>query len=444
MKKIVLAFAGCASVCLTASHALAGSCTTNPATYYVSTRGSNLNSGTSISSPFRTIQKALKVARPGNIIQVEPGTYSALSIWNLFGSSTKHYTLRVDAAYDRGAIVISGGVWIYGGYWDLCHFRETGNGTGTGIGGQNSYNIVVGDVEIDHNYQSGYWAHSGNNFVLTNSWVHDNSLENYNGKNAASGPWDNGVTLSDVTSSSVTGNLVENNWGEGIDVMGRNVVTAMHNLVANNTVHNAWSVGLYNDNAPNNTWKNNFVYADDPAFNSNNKPMEGMALADESGSGDGSVGAIFMNNIVYGASVGFRYGKYGRNLGFRNVELVGNEIVQSTVDGITIDSSPGNANDVILDNIFSSSTGVAAYIPNASGLTFGYNVWSGALYGKASGTLDVVSDPQFVGGPYDNPSSYQLQSTSPARNAGHAVSGWVTDFYGNARNTTSPTIGAIE
>ena len=45
------------------------------ANYYVSTTGSNANAGTSLASPFLTIQQAANVAQAGDNVYVRGGTY---------------------------------------------------------------------------------------------------------------------------------------------------------------------------------------------------------------------------------------------------------------------------------------------------------------------------------------------------------------------------------
>ena len=43
--------------------------------YFVHPQGDNNNSGTSVSSPFGTIQHALQLAHPGDIVHLGPGHY---------------------------------------------------------------------------------------------------------------------------------------------------------------------------------------------------------------------------------------------------------------------------------------------------------------------------------------------------------------------------------
>lgn len=62
------------------------------ADFFVSTTGSNLNSG-SILNPFATIQYALSVANPGDIVQVREGTYFEKIMWPNSGTFSNKITL---------------------------------------------------------------------------------------------------------------------------------------------------------------------------------------------------------------------------------------------------------------------------------------------------------------------------------------------------------------
>src|SRR3712207_5525592 len=44
-------------------------------TYYLSPSGSDSNSGTTQATPWRTIQKAVDLAGPGDVLSLAPGTY---------------------------------------------------------------------------------------------------------------------------------------------------------------------------------------------------------------------------------------------------------------------------------------------------------------------------------------------------------------------------------
>ena len=112
----------------------------NGDTYYVSTTGSDSNSGTQ-ASPFRTIQKAANTVSPGDTVLVRAGTYSELvsisssgqfnnyitfqpfaseqvtidgngslrSLFNITGSYIRIKGFTIRRSYDRSAVILSGG-----------------------------------------------------------------------------------------------------------------------------------------------------------------------------------------------------------------------------------------------------------------------------------------------------------------------------------------------
>src|SRR5687767_12337385 len=61
--------------------------------FYVSTAGSNGNNG-SAGFPFRTIQKAADVARPGDTVLIRPGVYREQVRLRTSGTAEKRITFR--------------------------------------------------------------------------------------------------------------------------------------------------------------------------------------------------------------------------------------------------------------------------------------------------------------------------------------------------------------
>lgn len=64
-------------------------------TYYVSTAGHDTNTGTSVSAPFRTLQKAANTVQPGDTILMRPGTYAGARL-ERSGTSNALITLRAE------------------------------------------------------------------------------------------------------------------------------------------------------------------------------------------------------------------------------------------------------------------------------------------------------------------------------------------------------------
>lgn len=423
-------------------------------TYYVSPSGNDSNSGKTLAQAFLTISHAVNIATPGNLIQIEPGSYSAFTIWNEDGTASQPIVLRGDPAYPRNQVVVNGGIWITGTYWNICHFRQTNNTSGMGISGENESYVTVDDVEADHNQQNGYRVYGpSDHTTLSNSYIHDNVLENVNGSGSH---FDEGVALEDTTTSVIRNNLVENNWGEGIDVMHDTNATLdvgltepMNNVVQGNVVHNAWAQGIYNDAASGTFISGNLVYFDNSAYQPSQN--NGIIIADENVVGEGATNVVIENNIVYGAMAGLRYGSYLGDRGLHYATIAGNTCINSTSAGVWIDNAPTTTGNVITDNIFLSSAGSAANVPNAAGLTFSYNAWYGVTSGKQTGTGDVLTDPQlagesggvFVSSNDSSRSAYVPAKTSPVVGKGSYAPLLGTDFFTSQR--PSPlSIGAIE
>ena len=74
------------------------------ATWYVSTVGNDANAG-SLSSPFRTINKAAGVARPGDEVLVRGGVYSGLVTIGSKGTASARIAFR---SYPGEKAVIDG------------------------------------------------------------------------------------------------------------------------------------------------------------------------------------------------------------------------------------------------------------------------------------------------------------------------------------------------
>lgn len=84
-------------------------------TYYVSTSGKDTNSGTSLSYPFRTIQRAVDKAIAGDTINIRGGTYrESVSIYRGGGSAGRYVTIQ---AYGSEKPVVKGSVLVTG--WTL-------------------------------------------------------------------------------------------------------------------------------------------------------------------------------------------------------------------------------------------------------------------------------------------------------------------------------------
>ena len=84
------------------------------ASWYVATTGSNSNAGTSLAAPFRTIQQAALVARPGDTVYICAGTYHETVTPANSGTSAAPITFE---PYNNAQVVVDGADPITG--WTL-------------------------------------------------------------------------------------------------------------------------------------------------------------------------------------------------------------------------------------------------------------------------------------------------------------------------------------
>ncbi|MCK9618699.1 MAG: right-handed parallel beta-helix repeat-containing protein, partial [Lentimicrobiaceae bacterium] len=75
-------------------------------TYYVAPNGSNSNNGTSVGTPFLTIQKSLDVAIAGDTVNIMAGTYPEALVLKTTGSSSARITVR---NYNGASVTVSSG-----------------------------------------------------------------------------------------------------------------------------------------------------------------------------------------------------------------------------------------------------------------------------------------------------------------------------------------------
>src|ERR1700730_5445754 len=94
LKKRVVSL--CIFALLLASPSLAAPVSSAPEgpQFYVSTTGNDANSGTSLSAPWRTIQKALNSATPGSTVNITAGTYNERLTLGVSGTAGHYITFQ--------------------------------------------------------------------------------------------------------------------------------------------------------------------------------------------------------------------------------------------------------------------------------------------------------------------------------------------------------------
>ncbi|MDI3297536.1 MAG: S-layer homology domain-containing protein [Bacillota bacterium] len=292
-----LAQGGGSTIAAASSGSDTSNATVSPATtFYVSTSGSDSNSGTTPTSAFATIAHALSVAPAGGTILVEPGTYSLSA--PLTVSQAVH--LESDASN--------------GGSASNTIIDATGQPNGIVISGSAAAGTVIDGLTVQKADKAGIVVESTSNVTIENSVIQENdqSFAASNPSPPACGP--NGPSGCFSATNSVPCSL--QNDCEALHLIG-----VTNSTVKNNTVQNNLDGGIYltDETGPTtgNTVSGNRVL--------NNQVDCGITLASHTGQG------VNDNTVIGNTSIG--NGAAGIVLATPAGTVTGNTVENNTVEG---------------------------------------------------------------------------------------------------------------
>jgi parallel beta-helix repeat protein len=371
------------------------------ATYYVAATGNDSNSG-GVNQPFRTIARGVSFLKPGDILYIRSGIWDEqIDMTTKSGTAGNYITVaaypgeKVTIATNaypfsiKGTYSANNGYFIFDGL--ILDGINSANQSYWTIG-NGSHHIIARNLEIKNWKGNGILVQVADNIQILNCKIHHQvSVSGLPGER-----W-YGIYYHDATNGVIEGNEIFNNPGGGIQIYPGPITNL---LVRGNYIHD-----------------NNSL----PSTN-----MGGILVAIEAGKK--ASGLEISNNLVYkngsapthGPSPGIRL-SYGAS----NVNVWNNTVYANIGYGILIDQTDA-VNNVVQNNIVYGNT-------------------SGELYDIGNGTVkdhNLSTNPYFV-----NPAAFDfnIQQTSPAINAGIALSQVSTDIRKVRRPQGSThDIGAYE
>jgi hypothetical protein len=346
------------------------------ATYYVATTGNDANPG-SQAQPFQTIRKGLSVLKAGDTLYLRGGTYRE-------GINYNSQTIPSGTSWNNAVTIVS--------YPNETAILQPGGGTVLDLNATNRPMIqylIFDTLVLDAaGATSGMFVAGAAQYIrLQNSEVKN---ANATGIQAAYGP----------TNLEFVKLHVHNNGSSSINgvPMDHGFYVCVPNMVIRDSdIHDNWGYGLQ-------------IYATGQGQCNNNVSVYNNRLHNNGSGGatlDYGDNIKFYNNLVYtntGSGVDVFYS-------VNNAQVVNNTIYNNRGYGVEV--AAGSTGAVIKNNIVYQN--------------------GGAIQDGGTGT--VVSNNLMLDPKFSDPSTanFQLQSTSPAIDAGVALSAVQTDYTGAPR-----------
>ncbi len=419
----------------------------NASTYYVATNGSDTNPGT-LSSPWRTINKAANTLVAGDSVNIRAGTYKEQVTPKNSGNASSGFITY--AAYPNETVTVDASNGLNAAWSGVFNISNR------------SY-IQISGLRIINSPGFGVFLSSSNNMRILNNYIsnisnagilvdHSDTITldgNEVGFASSGGDQNNGiqesVSLNHATNYIVSNNSVHDGGMEGIDAK----VGSSNGKIFGNTVYNMARVGIYVD-AWDTSITNVEIYKNTV---SNSRPVasgaaeDGIRIGAEHGSTVSNV-KIYNNTLHNLSGSGVTLANYTESgypePKFSNISMYNNTIYNAGTKagnswgggGIDVQTS-SNTGITIRNNILSKagSFNVAA----SSGSTVSNNLFDA---GSTSGTSAVQGNPAFMN---VAKADFHLQATSPAINTGITTGAPTVDFDQQARPQGGQVdIGAFE
>ena len=419
-------------------------------------------------SPGDNLDSKISQLACGDVLILRDGTYNSRMNVSLSCAASNPVTIRAEhdcptVSYGQRCgnnsyhcpVIINGIgysdlVVLTGSYINLVGIEIRNSGSGVGVLVQGNHNDVR-NVFAHHNFGSGIRLQGTNNLVENSSvWYNGTEWDGgYNNPNH--GPyWAGGLNACRNNSSynTIRGNVICDNWGEGLSAFETH-----HIVMEDNVVFNNWSANVYISDATDVLFQRNLVYLtpDSPTQRAGRQDTPGIGLADEVSSSTRNITII--NNLVIGNERNLYFWAGGVS-GLNNYLIANNTFVNSRdFPNMQILGGP-HPNSRIINNIFLQEDQQDIAQVSGSGLTFSNNLWSKTPPSNTMSTnsINLNNNATLISQLLSKTGTFavgqltgdwfKLQSNSPARNIGTNLfsSGITIDFAGKPR----PQSGAFD
>ncbi|MET7388601.1 sigma-70 family RNA polymerase sigma factor [Streptomyces sp. NPDC005529] len=407
-------------------------------TYFVSSSGSDSNSGTSAGSPFRTLQKAGDLAGPGDVVAVMNGTYAE--------PRKGANVLTIKHSGRPGAPIT---FTAYPGHHPVLNPKTAWNG----ISIYGASHIVIKNLEVKGNNAALSLAGAERSSSKTDPTYNTNCISVE--KNRESGAFPHHV--------DIIGNLVHDCAGGGISAIEADHV----NITDNHVYSNAWFTvygssgisiltphdtgagdpGTYkiritgnrvHDNETKVKWEGCRCYSD------------GNGIIVDTTKGDAQRGRpAYTGRVLVANNISYDNGGSGIHAyKSQHVDIVNNTAyLNGRSTRVTTPYANLFANDStdvrLLNNIAYGHPGQATNSNSHNvDVTYDYNVYFGGKAPEVKGPHDLIANPKFTAASKSPNADFRLTKGSPAIGSATPLTAITTDFTGATRKVGAPDRGA--
>jgi hypothetical protein len=389
-------------------------------TFYVDPAGNDSAAG-SITSPWRTLQKAANTVRAGDLVIVHAGHYAGLYL-TTSGTATDPITFRADpgAIVDTQNPTTADGINLEGASWIVIeNFTVTGVPR-AGIRSVTNHNVTIRGNTGDMNGRWGILTGFSDDLLIENNTMTRSVAEHgiYVG-NSGDRPV---IRRNVVWGNNANGIHMNGDLSQG----GDGIISGA--IVEDNIVHDngvAGGSGINCDGVQSSIIRNNLLY---------NNHASGISLYQIDGGQPSRSNQVLNNTIVMAADARWAINIQDASTGnvVRNNILYNQQSFRGSI-AISADSLPGFVSDtnVIMDRF--SMDGGDTRITLAA--------WRSATGQDAH---SLIATPTTLFASFAG-NDYHLSATSPARDAGGTIANVTDDLEGSSRPQGSAfDIGAYE
>ncbi len=408
--------------------------------YYVSGSGSDTNSGRSAAAPFRTIQRAADLTRPGDTVNIMNGTYGDTSIEGVVqikrsGAPGKAITYRALPGHRpvlapvtgwNGIVLVGAsyitieGLEIKGDSRNITLEQATAGASDSKPRfntncintredrdtGALSHHLTIRGNHLHHCPGAGIGIVYGDHILIERNRVHSTSWYTVYGTSGISvlAPVDVAPPASGQRYKVIVRNNISYDNENKVKWIGCNCISDGNGIIIDDTLHKQGT---------------------------GREPYTGRTLV--------------ANNLV------FNNGGTGiHSFLSRDVDIVYNTAYLNSRSPALTNPDIGawsSTNVNLLNNISYARPGTATtFTFGNTNVRYDYNIYFGGLPPEVQGPNDVIADPRFVN-PGTNPATanFRLRPQSPAVDSGTRFASVNTDYFGTRRpQGAAPDRGALE